>query len=60
MQEDLDVPVDQSKCAHTPCWCIAEHGDYYCSQKCKEDSTEQQEQLACGCPHNGCEGHHAH
>ena len=58
MQTDLDVPVDQAKCAHSPCWCIAPHGDYYCSQDCKEESTEQDHQSTCDCPHSNCEGHH--
>jgi hypothetical protein len=59
MQEEiLEGPVDQAKCAHSPCWCTAEHGDYYCSQMCKEESTEQDHQIQCDCPHQGCEGHH--
>lgn len=57
MHDELDVTVDQLKCAHSPCWCTAQHGDYYCSQTCKEESTEQEHQLTCDCPHKSCEGH---
>jgi hypothetical protein len=57
MQQEFELPVDQAKCAHSPCWCIAQQGDYYCSQTCKEESTEQDHQLQCDCPHNNCEGH---
>jgi hypothetical protein len=42
-----------NKCAHVPCQCLAQVGDKYCGQSCKEAESKEAE-IACECNHGTC------
>jgi hypothetical protein len=45
--------TEQTKCAHLPCKCMAQPGEKYCGQACKEAGSEEVE-IACPCDHGPC------
>jgi len=44
---------ESKKCAHLPCRCMAQAGEKYCSQFCKEAGSAETE-IACDCGHPAC------
>jgi hypothetical protein len=45
--------IEQTKCAHLPCKCVAPAGAEYCGQACKEAGSGEVE-IACLCDHGPC------
>jgi len=53
-KENLTMTTnEQVKCAHLPCLCLAQAGDKYCGQSCKDAGSNEVE-IACECDHGPC------
>ena len=42
------------KCAHAACECLAEQGQKFCSEYCKEAEKSGVMEIRCGCEHAPC------
>ncbi len=47
------MKTEPKKCAHPPCSCTVQEGDY-CSPYC--ESAKGRVEINCGCEHAGCKG----
>ena len=45
--------AEQNTCAHTPCTCVVEAGEKYCSESCRDAESDEVE-IACECGHATC------
>jgi hypothetical protein len=45
--------IEQTKCAHLPCRCVAIGGEQFCGQACKDAGSKDVE-IACQCDHGAC------